>query len=125
MNSEERLSHRFEDIGRFLSPELCALPGTLENISREGCKIHYSFPVSVDLNNDYEVKITFSRVANESFSLICRPCWIQNLENGTDIGFQILPSTDFMRLAKYIDKLNIESADSLSDEISDSTCQII
>ena len=125
MNSEERLSHRFEDIGRFLSQGLCALPGTLENISREGCKIHYSFPVSVDLNNDYEAKITFSRAANESFSLVCRPCWVKTVENGTNIGFQILPSTDFMRLAKYIEKLNIESTDSLSEEISDSVCQII
>ncbi len=125
MNSKERLSHRFEDIGRFLSPDLCALPGTLENISREGCKIHYSFPVSVDLNNDYEVKITFSRVANESFLLLCRPCWVKTEENCTDIGFQILPSTDFMRLEKYIEKLNIESSDSLSDEINDSICQII
>ena len=125
MNSEERLSHRFEDIGRFLSPELCAIPGTLENISREGCKIHYSFPVAVDLNNDYEAKITFSRAANESFSLLCHPCWTKAEGNGTDIGFQILPSTDFMRLSKYIQKLDSDSDDSLSDEISGSTCQII
>ncbi len=125
MNSEERLSHRFEDIGRFLSPELCALPGTLENISREGCKIHYSFPVAVDLNNDYEAKVTFSRAANESFSLLCHPCWVKNEGNDTNIGFQILPSTDFMRLAKYIEKLDSDSEESLSDEISDSTCQII
>ena len=125
MNSEERLSHRFEDIGRFLSPELCAIPGTLENISREGCKIHYSFPVAVELNNDYEAKITFSRAANESFSLLCHPCWAKAEGNGTDIGFQILPSTDFMRLSKYIQKLDSDSDDSLSDEISGSTCQII
>lgn len=125
MNSEERLSQRFEDIGRFLSPDLCALPGTLENISREGCKIHYSFPVSVDFNSDYEAKITFSRVANESFLLLCHPCWIKEEGNSMDIGFQILPSTDFARLAKYIEKLNNESEDTLSDEISDSSCQII
>ena len=108
-----------------MSPELCALPGTLENISREGCKIHYSFPVAVDLNNDYEAKVTFSRAANESFSLLCHPCWVKNEGNDTNIGFQILPSTDFMRLAKYIEKLGSDSEDSLSDEISDSTCQII
>lgn len=125
MNSKERLSQRFEDIGRFLSLDLCALPGTLENISREGCKIHYSFPVSVDMNCDYEAKITFSRAANETLALICHPCWVKSEGSGTDIGFQILPSTDYMRLEKYIKKLGSDSEDSLSDEISDSICQII
>ncbi|UKI53396.1 MAG: hypothetical protein L6V86_10140 [Treponema sp.] len=88
MNSKERLSQRFEDIGRFLSPDLCALPGTLENISREGCKIHYSFPVSVDMNCDYESKITFSRAANESLALICHPCWVNQKEAALILDFR-------------------------------------
>lgn len=126
MDSSDRLSERFKDIGRFYSEEVCALPGVLEDISKEGCKIHYSLPVSVDMENDYEAKITFARSANESFVLLCHPQWIKEDGDDTDIGFKILPSTDFSRLAKYIEKLKEESSrDDLSDEISDSTCQII
>ena len=44
---------------------ICALPGILENISREGCKICYQFAVSVDMDTDYEAKITFARAASE------------------------------------------------------------
>ena len=46
MGSEEnRKNHRYPEIGRVIAPELCALPGILDNISFDGCKIH--FPVSV------------------------------------------------------------------------------
>ena len=65
MNSKERLSQRFDDMGRFMAADICALPGILENISREGCKICYQFAVSVDMDTDYEAKITFARAASE------------------------------------------------------------
>ncbi len=125
MNSKDRLSQRFKDMGRFMSNALCALPGILKDISREGCRIHYSFPVVVDLNSDYEAKITFSRIANESFTLTCHPCWVKNVGNDTDIGFKILPSTDYMRLEKYIDVLDKDVNSSITEEISDSICQMI
>lgn len=126
MNSKERLSQRFEDIGRFLATDLCALPGVLVDISREGCKIHYSLPVVIDMDNDYEAKITFARAANETYTLLCHPQWLKQDGDDSDIGFKILPSTDYTRLAKYIEKLgNDISDDDLSDEISDSSCQII
>lgn len=121
---EERLSARFEDIGRFVAPEICALPGVLENISKDGCKIQYSLPIELDMENDYEAKIVFARSAGEQFSLLCHPQWIKKQGENTDIGFKILPSTDYARLSKYIEKLNIDSSDNL-DEVSGSTCQII
>jgi hypothetical protein len=55
MALEERHSERFDDIGRVEIPELCGISATLENISKDGCKIHYSFPVVVDLENDYDM----------------------------------------------------------------------
>lgn len=127
MNSKERLSQRFEDIGRFLAPELCALPGVLEDISREGCKIRYSLPVELDMDNDYEAKLTFARAAAEGqFTLVCHPQWKKEEDDDTVIGFKILPSTDYTRLAKYIEQLDDDaSSDDLSDEINDSSCQII
>ena len=48
----QRNFSRYDDIGRFEVSELCALPGALVNISREGCKIRYDFPVNVDLECD-------------------------------------------------------------------------
>lgn len=127
MSSTERSQQRFEDIGRFLAQELCALPGVLVDVSREGCKIRYSLPLELDMDNDYEAKITFARVASEGqFTLLCHPQWIHEDGDNTEIGFKILPSRDYTRLAKYIEQLDSESSDDdLSDEISDSSCQII
>ncbi|MBQ5999486.1 MAG: PilZ domain-containing protein [Treponema sp.] len=126
MNSKERLSQRFEDMGRFFAEDICALPGILENISREGCKIRYQFPVTVDMDCDYDVKITFARAASDSFVLVCHPQWIHEEGNYTEIGFRILPSTDYTRLASYINQLEEEStADDIDIQLSDSVCQII
>lgn len=129
MNSEERLSPRFDDMGRFLATDICALPGILENISKEGCKIYYQFAVSVDMDTDYEAKITFARAASEGqLTLLCHPQWVKESEDGksTEIGFKILPSTDYSRLAEYVEQLHIDStSDDLDNEISDSVCQII
>ena len=58
MALEERHSERFDDIGRVEIPELCGISATLENISKDGCKIHYSFPVVVDLEKrEYTKKL--------------------------------------------------------------------
>lgn len=127
MLKEERNSERFDDIGRFEAKELCAFPATLQNISKTGCRVRFQFPVTVDLDEDYDAKITFARVASEgSFQLLCHPQWVKEESGVTEIGFLILPSRDFARLAEYIRQLKIEQNDSnLEDEISDSSCLII
>ncbi|MBQ1949942.1 MAG: PilZ domain-containing protein [Treponema sp.] len=126
MQEKERLSQRFEDMGRFFAPDLCALPGILVNISREGCKIRYQYPVTIDEENDYEAKITFARAASGSFTLVCHPQWVRTEGNCTEIGFRILPSTDYTRLASYILQLEEDStSDNLDIQTSDSVCQII
>ncbi len=126
MNSQERLSQRFNDMGRFFCQNICALPGILENISRDGCKICYQLPVSVDMDSDYESKITFARAAGAQFSLVCHPQWIKECGSTTEIGFRILPSTDYARLAAYIQQLEEDnSEDMLEFQPSESVCQII
>ncbi len=127
MSLEERLSKRFDDIGRFESPEICALPASLENISKNGCRVRFRFPVNLDLDNDYEAKITFARSASEgSLSLLCKPQWSKEENGCTIIGFMILPSKDFARLGEYVEHLHLEESDSnLEDQIKDSSCQII
>lgn len=127
MSSETRLFERFDDIGRVESSELCPLSGILDNVSREGCKVHYNFPVVVDLDNDYEIKMTFARNASEgSLQLICHPQWVREENGCTEIGFKILPSKEYPRLIEYIEKLGLEAkSEDFGSEINSSNCQFI
>ncbi|MBQ5471750.1 MAG: hypothetical protein IIT58_07080 [Treponema sp.] len=126
MAYNERGSKRFDDIGRFEAPEICALPASLENISKTGCKVQFKLPVTLDMDNEYEAKITFARAAAEgALVLLCKPQWMKEDAGVTEIGFEILPSRDFTRLAEYVSQLHLEESDSIEDQISDSSCQII
>lgn len=128
MDSKTRNCERFVDIGRVTSEEICPFAGILENISMSGCKVHYQFPVVVDSENDYELKITFARAAGEgSLEILCHPQWVKEEEGATDIGFMFLPSKDLARLEDYINKLNLDlKGEGLSDQIDDTTsCQLI
>ena len=74
MDQENRLHTRYEEIGRITAPEICALPGILDDISLTGCKVHYSFPVVVDLENEYDVKISpLHGASGTPLNLICTP----------------------------------------------------
>ena len=66
MEQENRQHIRYEEIGRVNAPEICALPGILDDISSEGCKIHYTFPVVVDLETEYEIKLSPLHGSNSS-----------------------------------------------------------
>ncbi len=124
---EQRADKRFDDIGRIEAEDLCPLAGVLDNISLNGCKVHYKFPVSVDMENDYKVKITFARDAsNGSLSLLCRPRWTKETNGRMEIGFSILPSVDSARLTEYVKKLGLEeNGKEFSEEIGGSDCQLI
>lgn len=127
MTTEERHTTRFKDVGRVEAPELCSLAGTIEDISKNGCRIHYTFPVDVDMENDYSIKITFARIASEGvFALICHPIWTKEYEGCTDIGVEFLPSADFVKLSNYVEQLNKESyEEDIDNQISGPLCQII
>lgn len=127
MAFKPRLFERFDDTGKIEIPSLCPLPGVLDNISEGGCRVHYNFPVVVELENDYEIKIFFARnILEGSLQLVCHPQWVREVGNCTEIGFKILPSQDFPRLAEYIKKLGLdEKSGDFSDEILESTCRFI
>lgn len=127
MGFKPRLFERFDDTGKIEIPSLCPLPGVLDNISEAGCKVHYNFPVTVELDNDYEIKIFFARnILEGCLQLVCHPQWIHEEKNYTEIGFKILPSKDYSRLAEYIKKLGLdEKSNDFSDEILESTCRFI
>lgn len=116
MEQENRLHTRYEEIGRISAPEICALPGILDDISLNGCKAHYSFPVVVDLENEYEVKISPLHGSNNSpLNLICTPQWVNELEGNTYIGFKINYSPDAHKLESFIKHLEEISKDDLPD----------
>lgn len=121
-----RKSMRFADIGRIDAPQICVLPGVLDNISREGCKIHYTFPVVLDLDNDYEIKITPASCPMKPLTLLCHPQWVKEDKGITEIGFSILRSPDYSRLLGYVDTLgsNAEEMD-VDRQIVNSVCQFV
>lgn len=116
MEQENRQHIRYEEIGRVTAPELCALPGILDDISSKGCKIHYTFPVVVDLEAEYDIKISPLHGANHSpLNLICTPQWANETGGNTYIGFKINYSPDAHRLEEFIKILESISRDELPD----------
>lgn len=107
---DNRQNIRYSEIGPVFAPEICALSGVLDDISTNGCRLHFPVPVVVDLEKEYLIKIQFSRLfGEEPLQLMCKPMWISEKEGTTQIGFTILFSPDEMRFQEYIthlDKLN-------------------
>ncbi len=118
MEQEHRLHTRYDEIGRITAPEICALPGILDDISLHGCKVHYSFPVVVDLENEYELKISPLHGSNTTpMNLICTPQWVKEHGGNTFIGFSIQYSPDAHKLQHFIKHLESISRDAIPDII--------
>ncbi len=118
MGIENRQHPRYKEIGRIIANELCALPGVLDDISLQGCQIHYSVPVIVDLETEYEVQI--SPLHNEMsapLNLRCQPQWVKEHEGNTTIGLKILYSPDAARLSDFIEKLKQINSDDIFSSI--------
>ena len=112
MSDDNRKEVRYTDIGRVDAVDICALPGVLADISLAGCKVHFPSPVTVDMENDYELRIKPShKTVLNSLVLICHPQWKKTCNNETDIGFQVLRSPDSPQLASYIQLLKQDSDD--------------
>ncbi len=108
----ERQHTRFEDFGKVDCAELSPVNGVLEDISLKGCKVHYDFPVEINTEKDYELKIRLSRSNLEPLVLIGHPQWVSAQDLSIDVGFQFLRSRDTFKLESYIKNL--------TDEINDS-----
>lgn len=114
MTQDNRQEPRYDEIGRVTALEICPLSAVLDDISSTGCKLHYSFPIVVDLENEYDVKIAPLHYSDSSpLHLICKPQWVKELEGSTYIGFKILYSPDATRLSKFITHLENISKDQL------------
>ena len=130
MRQELRGAERFPEFGRVDCEQISALPGVLEDISNSGCKVHFPFPATVDQENEYSLKIQFSRQDfSEKLELLCQPEWtVENEEKGqTEIGLSFLRSPDSPKLARFIDSIREknESDDIRSLIIEDDTDFIV
>ncbi|MBO5100427.1 MAG: PilZ domain-containing protein [Treponema sp.] len=127
MSSNLRKNIRFEDFGKVECSEICLVAGVLDDISVSGCKVHFDAPVTINMEDDYELKIRLSRINLDPFILLCHPQW-QKEDNGTtEVGFSILHSLDTSRLESYIEQLHTEK-ESLNNDlimVEDDTCLFV
>ena len=118
MQFEQRKDERFDDIGRVDAPELCVFPGVLVDISMLGCRIRFPASVSVDMDTDFNLKVTSPRKGSaQPFSLIGHPMWIEEENGSTEIGFKLLRSPGSRLLYKYIEKLAMAAAEYEEEEM--------
>ncbi|MBQ7158416.1 MAG: hypothetical protein IJS09_03185 [Treponema sp.] len=117
MQVELRKNTRFEEFGRIDCEALGPVSGVLDDISVSGCRVHFDIPVTVNLENDYELHVRLSRFPSEELVLITHPEWTQETENSTKIGFSILRSPDTSRLEEYVTLLHAEKKEIDSDGI--------
>lgn len=123
MRSELRKNARFEDFGKVECPEICVVTGILDDISLDGCKVHFDAPIILSLEDDYELHVRFSRFPQEVLTLMAHPQWTKEEGNMNSVGFAILRSPDTAKLDSYINKLKEEEdtpldADMLPEESS-------
>lgn len=118
MSSENRKAVRYKEMGRVISQDLCAIPGILDDISATGCKVHFPCLITVDLENECELKISVSRTPNEpALKLMCKPQWVKEVSGTTQVGLEILYSPDASRLKDFIALLHEESSKDLEDDV--------
>lgn len=128
MCGDNRKAVRYDDIGRVDAPDICALPGVLDDISLTGCKVHFPIPVTIDMENDYELRIKPSqKPALNPLVLICHPQWKKESDNESEIGFQVLRSPDSPQLAAYIEvlKQNADDPANVQDIIIESKATFV
>lgn len=115
MQMNLRKNARFDDFGRISCGDLCPVSGVLDDISMDGCKVHFDAPVTLSLENDYELRVRLSRFPTEELVLMCHPEWSRQNDTATEIGFSILRSPDTARLESYITQLRQEQQEMASD----------
>lgn len=103
MALDQRTNTRFDDFGKVNAPDICVFPGILADISLTGCKIRFPAHIELDMECDYELKITPTRKnLGQPFMLIAHPQWISGENDSTEIGFKVLRSPGSKQLAQYV-----------------------
>ncbi len=125
MISELRSQERYEDFGRIECPEICIVNGVLNDISINGCKVHFDAPITINLEDDYELHVRLSHSAQAPLILMCHPQWVKSDNDTADVGFLIMRSPDTARLKQYVGLLHSELT--TSDELlpQEVPCQFV
>ncbi len=128
MGKNLRKSLRFNDFGRFECNDICPMAGVLVDISLTGCKVHYDIPISLNMENDYEIHLRLSRFSNAPLVLMCHPQWQKEGDDGSfEVGFLFLHSPDTAALESYIKQLNDELKTEQFDSVlpQEDSCQFV
>ncbi|MBQ6029701.1 MAG: PilZ domain-containing protein [Treponema sp.] len=127
MRAKSRQDPRFEVLGRVQCQEISALPGNLIDISAHGCKVFYSVPVTIHLEDDYTLLIQVAESSTSDFTLICHPVWANEDSGQTVLGMTILRSPDSERLKAFVESLEKkhDKEEGGQSQIVDSQCQFI
>lgn len=117
MSLEHRKDERFEDIGRVDAQNLCVFPGVLVDISMLGCRIRFPAVLDVDMEADFELKITPARKYSlQNIQLIGHPQWVKKEDESTEVGFKLLRSPGTRMLGTYVQKLALAEAEFEEEE---------
>lgn len=127
MRLEKRRNARFKVLGRVNCKELSPLSGSLVDVSLHGCKIFYNLPVTVRLEDEYEVSLQISDSEDDSIILICCPVWVNEDSGKTSVGMSVLRSPDSEKFVKYVSSLdkNFGEEKKSQNQIVDSQCLLI
>ena len=127
MRFEERQDMRFKVLGRVYCKELSPLNGSLIDVSLHGCKIFYNLPVTVRLEDEYEISLQISDSEDDSITLICCPAWVNEDSGKTAVGMSVLRSPDSEKFVKYVSRLNKNLGDEkkFQNQIVHTQCQFL
>lgn len=127
MRLEKRRDARYAVLGRVHCKELSPLCGSLVDVSLHGCKIFYTLPVTVRLEDEYEISLQISDREDDSITLICCPAWVNEDSGKTAVGMSVLRSPDSEKFAQYVSRLDKNFGDEKEsqNQIVDSQCQFL
>jgi hypothetical protein len=107
MNDENRQLPRYPDFARAKIRELCQLPGYLEDVCKNGCRVRFPNAVSIDTDREYTLAILPAlRCGIGEFDLIVSPQWIREERDSVEIGFSVLHCPGIRQFMRYVEILS-------------------
>jgi hypothetical protein len=106
MSIENRQMPRYQDFARARIQEMCQLPGYLEDVSRNGCKVRFSHVNDIDTDREYTLQIQPAPKSGiAEFSLVVQPQWVRRNGDTVDVGFSVLHSPGIRQFSRYVEHL--------------------
>lgn len=106
MSVENRQETRIRDFARARISGLCCLPGFLEDVSKNGCKVRFTHGFAVDMEREYTLTVLPAlRSGIKEFDLVVRPQWVNRGSDSVEIGFFVLHSPGTRLFSRYVEIL--------------------